>query len=123
MTFAIIPEAALSIDDAEEIYRKLMTAADDRDEDSVYLINNLHEKAVRYAHIRAEWNLKSREEKIKADEGRTMAHNSFIAAVNMLARFQKDTGEEWQVKLGKDDRKRIGEFACYISLFLAIDAR
>ncbi len=123
MTGEIISKAALSVEDAAEIYRELMTAADDRDEDSVYLINNLHEKAVRYARIRAEWNLKSREEKIKADEGRTMAHNSFIAAVNMLARFQKDAGKEWQDILGKEDRKRIGDFACYISLFLALDAR
>ena len=93
-----------SVPGADEIYKRYL------------------EKAFRYAGIRAGWTLLSREEKMDQDPGRTSAHDSLIAHTNMLSRYLKQNGKEaaWRNILGyiEDDpynRKRIGDFAVYVS--------
>ncbi len=119
----IIPAAALTLQEALSIYEAIMENHDDRDEDAAYLLDNLIRKSVYYANIRAEWDLKSREQKMEADSGRTIAHDALISAVSMIARYQKEEGRVWLARLGKDDRKRIGDFGCYIALFRSLQAR
>ena len=119
----IIPSAALTMEEALSIYQAIIDAHNNRDEDAVYLLDNLIRKSVRYANIRAEWDLKSREEKMEEDSGRTIAHDVLISAVNMIARYQKEEGSKWLELLGKDDRKRIGDFGCYIALFQGLRSR
>lgn len=112
----------LQYQDALEIYKSMTENLDRHDEDIVDLYKHLIEKAIRYAHIRAEWDTLSREEKLEKDESRTVAHDSFIASVNIIARSEGEIGSKWRERL-TDDRKRIGDFSCYIALFRAIDAR
>lgn len=112
----------LQYQEALEIYKTMDENLDGHDEDIISLYNRLIEKAVRYAYIRAEWNSLSREEKLEKDDTRTAAHDSFIASVNIISRTEGEIGSQWRERLA-DDRKRIGDFACYIALFLAIDAR
>jgi hypothetical protein len=59
-----------------------------------------------------------------ADAGRTAAHNAFIDALNILSRAMKKEGKdnEWRRLLG-DDRKEIGDFACFLVAHLGILAR
>lgn len=112
----------LTYTEALEIYNEMDSHIDWTDEDIVYLYDSLIEKAIRYAHIRAGWNALSREEKSEKDESRTAAHDSFISSINIISRVEGKIGLQWRERL-TDDRKRIGDFACYIALFRAIDAR
>ena len=105
----------LSYAEAKEIYGTINAHLDRTDADMVA-------RAIRYAHIRAGWAALTREQKRDQDASRTSAHDAFIASLNIVARTQGDTGTGWRGRLS-DDRKRIGDFACYIALFEAIEAR
>ena len=100
------------------------------DADALELYDELIKIATRYATIRANWLLLSREEKNEQDSGRTSCHNSVIIHFNMLARYLKQQGNTaaWRDKLGyeEDDpynRKAIGDFACYLAFVNGINAR
>lgn len=112
----------LTLTEALEIYNEMERLLDRTDEDIVSLYNSLIEKSIRYAHTRAEWTTLTRQERISRDESRSILHDSFISSVNIIARTQGESGSAWR-KLLTDDRKRIGDFACYIALFKALDAR
>lgn len=112
----------LQYQEALEIYTAMTENLNRNDADIVDLYNRLIEKAVRYAHIRAEWNTLTREEKLEKDDSRTAAHDSFIASVNIIARSEGEIGLQWRERLG-NDRKRVGDFACYIVLFRSLEAR
>lgn len=112
----------LQYQEALELYTVMTENLNRHDADILDLYNRLLEKAIRYAHIRAEWNTLSREEKLEQDSSRTAAHDSFISSINIIARSEGEIGLQWRERLG-NDRKRVGDFACYIALFRAIDAR
>ncbi len=88
------------------------------------LRRDLFVKAAEYAQIRALWQLSSREQRDSMDQHRTIAHNAFIDACNILSRNMATAGEDnsWRAELG-DDRKTIGNFACFIHCFLGIEGR
>jgi hypothetical protein len=88
------------------------------------LKNDLIIYAVRYARIRADWQLAVISERRVMESQRTSAHNSLIDAANILSRAMSKIGEEttWREKLG-NDRKEIGDWACYIHAHLGIQAR
>lgn len=88
------------------------------------LVNDLIEKAVKYAEIRAKWEIWDRENRIKEDAGRTIKHNAVIDAFNILARLLKADGIDtaWRDKLG-ENRKRIGDFACFLVYMIGIGNR
>jgi len=85
---------------------------------------HLFRKAVEYAGIRAEWQLSEPEKRVATSEVRTKAHDAFIEACDMMGRRMSDEGEDasWREDLG-DDRKEIGDFACYLHLILGLAAR
>lgn len=112
----------LQYQEALAIYKTMDENLDRHDADILDLYNRLLEKAIRYAHIRAEWNTLSREEKLERDSSRTAAHDSFISSINIIARSEGEIGSQWRERLG-NSRKRVGDFACYISLFLSLEAR
>ena len=98
--------------------------------DALELYDELIKIATRYATIRANWLLLSREEKNEQDSGRTSCHNSVIIHFNMLARYLKQQGRTaaWRDELcyEEDDpynRKAIGDFACYLAFVNGINAR
>ena len=72
------------------------------DVEALELYNELMKVAARYATIRANWLLLSREEKNEQDSGRTSCHNSVIIHFNMLARYLKKNGKAavWRDELG-----------------------
>lgn len=89
---------------------------------------DLHEdllrSAIRYATVRTEFSLMSSEEKREADVSRTRLHNAFIANCDIHARAMNKAGEvcNWRERLGSD-RKRIGDFACWMVLFFGLSTR
>lgn len=119
----------LTIEQMENIHHQILDEiADDEDAQEVY--DEFVEKATKYAAIRAEWLLWSREVKMERDAYRTSCHNSIILELNMLARWLKQNGKPaaWRDELGyeEDDRynrKAIGDFACYVVFINSINAR
>lgn len=112
----------LTYDEAKEIYEIMSSNIDLNDEGYAFLYNRMISNAVYYANIRAGWNALSQEQKRNTDESRTMAHDAFISSITSIARLEEEIGAKWLQQLS-DDRKRIGDFACYIALFQGIDAR
>lgn len=98
--------------------------------EALELYDELMKVATRYAAIRANWLLLSREKKNEQDSGRTSCHNSVITHFNMLARYLKQHGKAaaWRDALGYEEdepynRKAIGDFACYLAFVNGINAR
>lgn len=84
----------------------------------------LFRKAAEYAQMRVEWQLSVLEERLGMDERRKAVHDAFIEACDGMSRDMVAEGEDvsWKTELG-DDRKEIGDFACYIHLILGLVAR
>ena len=120
-------EDALSVDQAVKIYQAIGESLDPNDEDSMEIWGEYLAAAVKYSGIRAGWNQLSREEKADTDDNRTACHNKVIFHLNILSRYLaskvKDTS--WREELGdeKENRKKIGDFACYVALMEGLDAR
>ena len=108
---------------AKEIYQKL-NAATKGDEDAEMLYRDLVKLAVDYARRRTDWQLVHIEARIRMDEARTIAHDAFIGSCNSLARYlgRIDRDTSWRDML-TEDRKEIGDFACYIHAMLGVEAR
>jgi hypothetical protein len=80
--------------------------------------------AILYSRIRTDWYMATKQERIDMDVQRTLLHNSFIDACNILSRNMVNGGEDasWRTMLG-DDRKQIGDFACYLHCILGVMSR
>ena len=112
-----------------QIFHAEMLAEIGADVDALELYDELIKIATRYAAIRANWLLLSREEKSEQDSGRTSCHNSVITHFNMLVRYLKQQGKAaaWRDELGYEEdkpynRKAIGDFACYLACVDGISA-
>jgi hypothetical protein len=80
--------------------------------------------AVRYAGIRAEWYFAKAAEQNIMDDERTIAHDAFIHACDVLSLKMKENGESiaWRIAIGSD-RKSVGDFACLLHAIIGIKAR
>ena len=112
---------AITMEQAVGIYEKICRSLDPADEDDREIWGEY------FAAIRAGWNRLSREEKADTDENRTACHNKVIFHLNILSRYLAAKGKDisWRDELGdeKENRKKIGDFACYVALMEGLDAR
>lgn len=85
---------------------------------------SLVNSAIRYARIRVDWERSLPDLRRDTDDERTRAHNTFIDSCNILSRNMARVGEDnsWR-QLLSDDRKTIGDFACYLHCLLGLKAR
>lgn len=88
------------------------------------IVQDFLKKAFSYAAIRAEWGLWTKEERREKDEYRTIRHNSFIDSLNILCRLlnKEDIATPWREQLG-NERKRIGDFACFTAYIAGLNNR
>ena len=99
------------------------------DPDAEELYEELIETAADYSTIRALWTIRPIEWRADHDDTRTMYHDAVITSFNVLARYLKQQGKaaEWRDYLGYDeagdDRKRIGDFACFLVFIHGINGR
>ena len=112
----------ITIEECMEIYSKLVESIslcklEDKDE----FWKEFIDRAARYTYIRNQWETMSTEEKMDADDGRTQAHNVVITSLNTLAKIVENEGGDasWRSQLGAY-RKRIGDFACFVSYITGI---
>ena len=122
-------EKTLTFEDMQDIHRQ-MIADIGTDADAVEIYMELMDASTKYADMRAKWLMLDREKKIETDPRRTSCHDSVIVKFNMLARYVRMQGRDaqWRDRLGdeKDDpynRKRIGDFACYLVFINSLNAR
>lgn len=117
--------STLKIEEALQIYEHMAASIEKcQMENKIELWQDCLKIAAEYSKIRNDWEFMTREEKINEDEERTLKHNSFITHLNILSRISVNEGTDysWREKLG-DDRKRIGDFACFISYITGISNR
>jgi hypothetical protein len=114
----ILTEINLPYKNFHNFYLAIESSKQNESKKSFYKI------AVRYANLRAQWSTVNREEREAMNEERRSAHNVFIDACNIMSRNMIMNGEDafWRKELG-DDRKLVGDFACYISFVLGIISR
>lgn len=122
-------EKALTLEEMQSIHEDMISEIG-ADADAMELYEDLLEKAIPYAAVRAEWFLMDYEKRMEIDDRRTSLHNSVITHLNMLSRYLKMQGKEakWRDRLGyeEDDRyyrKSMGDFACYLAFINGIHAR
>jgi len=108
----------MNFDKAQKIYQKI-------DSTTLFeLKEDLYNLAIRYAKLRTDWYLADLDSRKELDKPRTVSHDAFIDSCNILSRNMAEAGEDnsWRERLG-DNRKEIGDFACYLSCILGIKAR
>ncbi len=95
-----------------------------KDPDFIELGNDFIESGIKYANIRAQWYLLDLEPQEVNNSERTGAHNAFIDSCNALSRIMAklELDTSWRMDLG-DDRRDIGDFACYLHALVAIKSR
>lgn len=115
---------ALMFEMADQIYQMLLTNAPEHDAEFDELFYLFCQSAAEYAGYRANWLLMSMQEQLEIDETRTRKHNIFIKAKNDLSTYMYENklNIEWDDILG-EERKRIGDFACYLTYIRSINAR
>ena len=114
---------SLALEEMQSLHREIKEEAG-RDVDALELYNELLAAAVKYSESRANWPLWDREKKLAEDSARTSRHNKVIDSFNILARYLKkqEKAAAWRDML-EDDRKRIGDFACYLVFTESLNAR
>lgn len=122
-------EGSLSFEEMGKLHSRMLEEIGS-DADALELYEELLTAANKYSAFRAGWCIFGREEKLEKDESRTICHNGLIVKFNQLARYLKMQGREadWRETLGDEaenpyNRKRIGDFACYIVFVNSICAR
>ncbi|HGZ7275928.1 TPA: hypothetical protein ACOL2U_000921 [Streptococcus pneumoniae] len=87
-------------------------------------MDNICASMRRYASARGKWLTLSREDKLANDESRTVTHNKVIYQLKILKSLANEQSNDvtWFEKFN-DDRKRIGDFACYVAYIYALNAR
>ena len=85
---------------------------------------DLLEAAVRYARLRADWELASVDVRKEMDRKRTLSHNVLVDAFNILSRAMTKAGEDnsWREALGSE-RGFVGDVACHMHCMLGLRAR
>lgn len=112
------------LSEADDIFTKMYSSLQNADKELVSLYTDMITKAVDYAGVRSEWLLLSPEEKKYNKEQRDLLHDTFIVTLNTLeeAMESRRISTAWRDLLGTD-RKRIGDFACYLALFYGLNSR
>ena len=119
---------ALSLEECLRIHQEIVTAVSS-DPDAEELYDELVEAAIDYTGVRAQWTIKPNSWKANHDNDRTIYHDSLIDAFNILARYlkTKNKATSWRDVLGTDakgyDRKRIGDFGCFLTFIHGINGR
>ncbi len=109
-------------DSAMRIFRQLEESGG-QEENFVRLKDDMILRAIRYARLRTDWALSDLSERKEMDGVRTAAHNALIDSCNILSRtmVRHEKSIQWRKELG-EERKEIGEFACYVHVLIGLSA-
>lgn len=120
---------AISFSEFTELHQEILNGIN-HDDEAIEIYNHLVEKASEYAMIRSHWTTRDVVWKLNEDPSRTAAHDALIVYFNMLSRYLKSKGRfnAWRDALGYEEqdpnnRKRIGDFGCYLAFVHALNGR
>lgn len=122
---AYLEEAGvITFEECGKIYERMINAAPESDPEFDKLFENMLERAVIYAGYRQKWFSMNLRERLAMDEERSRNHDLFIRAKNDLAKYMysKKLDIVWDDMLG-EERKRIGDFGCYLTFLRSLQAR
>ena len=74
-----------------------------------------------YVVYRQKWNLLNAFQKAMIDDERTEKHDAFIYEMGLLSDMSNDG--TWAEMLDLENRKRVGDFACWLMFVEGINAR
>lgn len=107
-----------------EILHSMIIKSINQDEDALELYDDLINLSSDYVTIRSNWTTHDRKWKQDNDKRRTAIHDVLISQFDILARYLKSQGKDtsWRDEIG-DNRKRIGDFACYLVYVHSLNGR
>lgn len=112
----------LAIEDAQSIYKRMTDAiAKCEHEAKKELWDDFVQRCFKYTLVRCKWEFMDYQERIDADPSRTRMHDTVIDSIEILARLAKKEGMDisWRDDLG-NERKRLGDFACFVTYITGI---
>jgi hypothetical protein len=114
----------LPVDTALNAFFQIETAVKCNDPDFMMIFEEFIADALKYSQFRSKWMTYTHEQKAEYDLSRTSAHNAFIQDCDILARLmnQMSLDVSWRTEIG-EERKRIGDFACWLAAIIAIRER
>ena len=114
----------ISFSEAGQIYTSLLNSSNQLDKEFQEEWTTFVQVCVEYTSARGKWLTLSREEKQSFDEARTIIHNKVIYQLKLLKGLAHEQCNDisW-FETFNDDRKRIGDFACYVAYIYAVNAR
>ena len=119
----------MTIEAAGTIYKSLYEQLDFRDEDITEIYEMVVDRAKAYADMRFRWSVMETAERLAEDDDRTSKHNAFLNALSIMRTVLDKKGKsiKWFKMLGDDiqkkNRKRAGDFACFLVLFRSLSER
>lgn len=99
------------------------------DETFQELLDDLVAASIKYADIRARWYFIALPRPETEDKRRTRAHNDVLLSLNILERYMisQNWDVSWRDEVGRketgNERKKQGDYACYIAYLYAINER
>ena len=103
---------SLPFEEAMEIYEAILQNSPEDDEEFEEFWELALSAMTVYADLRANW--KQIRKGQRDNDGRTRKHDNVIHTLNLDV--------SWRQQLG-DQRKRIGDFACYVAMLYGLSAR
>jgi hypothetical protein len=85
--------------------------------------------AVEYLQARLAWSMTPQAQRADIDAARTRAHDAFLASLNAITRAAAAEGAtlNWRKAFAVagevEERKRLGDFACYLAFRVAVAVR
>lgn len=132
------PEA-LTFPEMEEIHRQIMANSDFNNEDFRELWEDVLRQSMKYTLVRSEGMILTQQEQELRDASRTEVHNQVLSSFLILERFFVQQGwksEDWTKLLFlqsfienrtlfdlNSHRKRVGDFANYLTFVYALHNR
>ena len=117
----------ITFEECSKIYNYIIEAANANDEEFKDYWKEMMNNAITYANTRAKWSIQTLSERREIDERRTRQHNDFMASLKLIASYMKEQNwnSNWFNQLGtiENDRKRFGDFACYLVFINSLNAR
>lgn len=121
--------AVMTFEDMNRIHEALLAGVRELEEgEEIY--DKLVRAGTNYIDTRAGWKLMPKPVRKERNDERTARHNAVIIALDELAEKMKEAGLDtaWREEIGyeaddKVNRKRCGDFGCYIAFINSINAR
>ena len=87
-------------------------------------LGTMTQLAIEYARLRVDHLIAAPDKQSQLGHHRSKIHNALIAACDALAQAMEAAHEDtlWREAIGQD-RKDVGDFACYVHCIMGIESR